>query len=376
MITLNKTPKHLIIKSILILVLLLIVVAINRCSTADLEDELALLSREVSILKSQLSEKEQAELKDISSKISKLSSRAVTTDALQGDIAELRDRLDKLESSNDALEEQVKELKDRLDKLGDISEDIVDGWYKSSLEFSRRFINIETNEEFYKYTYSVHDDPSNKHYFEVKDGKLVNKGLIQGTKEPNNDDWKYIINITDINRGFIFNHSWINKIRRPDPGWTSQEFDETLLQSISDLYGGLDGTERILQASKAPKIQDFVITKIGRYNYKLVLSLIDKINVCTGTWESVTRPDGGTQEFFTPESCRDISFINEITFKSILLLNLPYETNQSFRSKGFWADPVYSKIELGNEDTYLKAFLADAERHGVDVSYVDVDLYI
>lgn len=166
MITLNKEPKQFIIKFILIVVLFLIVVGISTC-TADLENELAELSREVSILKSQLSEKEQEELKDISSKISKLSSRAVTTDVLQGDIDELRDRLDKLESSNDVLAEQVSSLKDRLDKLGDNYT-----WFAVT-EQSQIKIDIDYNT---KRIYSDMRDNKVEYYFKTSKSKIVEVG--------------------------------------------------------------------------------------------------------------------------------------------------------------------------------------------------------
>ena len=41
--------------------------------------------------------------------------------------------------------------------------------------------------------------------------------------------------------------------------------------------------------------------------------------------------------------------------------------------KGFWSDPIYSQIDPLIPETYVIAFIADAERHGVDLSFVDVN---
>ena len=41
--------------------------------------------------------------------------------------------------------------------------------------------------------------------------------------------------------------------------------------------------------------------------------------------------------------------------------------------KGFWSDPIYSKIDPLDPKSYVVAFIKDAERHGVDLSFVDLD---
>jgi len=40
--------------------------------------------------------------------------------------------------------------------------------------------------------------------------------------------------------------------------------------------------------------------------------------------------------------------------------------------KGFWSDPIYSEIDPLVPESYVIAFLKDAERHGVDLSFVDI----
>ena len=41
--------------------------------------------------------------------------------------------------------------------------------------------------------------------------------------------------------------------------------------------------------------------------------------------------------------------------------------------KGFWSDPIYSKIDPLDPHSYVVAFIEDAERHGVDLSFVNLD---
>ena len=41
--------------------------------------------------------------------------------------------------------------------------------------------------------------------------------------------------------------------------------------------------------------------------------------------------------------------------------------------KGYWSDPIYSKIDPLDPKSYVIAFIEDAERHGVDLSFVDIN---
>lgn len=41
--------------------------------------------------------------------------------------------------------------------------------------------------------------------------------------------------------------------------------------------------------------------------------------------------------------------------------------------KGFWSDPVYSEIDPLVPESYVIAFIKDAERHGVDLSFIDLN---
>ena len=41
--------------------------------------------------------------------------------------------------------------------------------------------------------------------------------------------------------------------------------------------------------------------------------------------------------------------------------------------KGFWSDPIYSQIDPLDPKSYVIAFINDAARHGVDLSFVDVN---
>ena len=49
------------------------------------------------------------------------------------------------------------------------------------------------------------------------------------------------------------------------------------------------------------------------------------------------------------------------------------EIMELVEGKGFWSDPVYSKIDPLVPESYVIAFIEDAERHGVDLSFVDIN---
>lgn len=56
--------------------------------------------------------------------------------------------------------------------------------------------------------------------------------------------------------------------------------------------------------------------------------------------------------------------------------DLNHPTQQSYTGKtGFFSDPIYSTIDKNDISTFIKAFVKDAERYGVDLSHVDVNDY-
>ena len=123
MLSLNKTPKYLYIKCILIAVLLtLIIFVLSTCTTADLENELAVVSREVSILKSQLSEHEDRieSLEYVTSRIQSISRRVYLNEDQEGIITDFQKiyhyldsiihRLNQLEHDSRSFVDKFKEL--------------------------------------------------------------------------------------------------------------------------------------------------------------------------------------------------------------------------------------------------------------------------
>ena len=70
--------------------------------------------------------------------------------------------------------------------------------------------------------------------------------------------------------------------------------------------------------------------------------------------------------------------LNSWILKKIDENDIPYRRTHEeimalVKDKGFWSDPIYSQIDPQKPETYVIAFLADAERHGVDLSFVDVN---
>ena len=47
------------------------------------------------------------------------------------------------------------------------------------------------------------------------------------------------------------------------------------------------------------------------------------------------------------------------------------EIMELVEGKGFWSDPIYSQIDPLDPKSYVLAFIEDANRHGVDLSFVD-----
>lgn len=69
-----------------------------------------------------------------------------------------------------------------------------------------------------------------------------------------------------------------------------------------------------------------------------------------------------------------ISFLLEkIEEKDIPHRKTHEEIMELVQGKGFWSDPIYAEIDPLVPETYVIAFIKDAERHGLDLSFVDVN---
>ena len=69
--------------------------------------------------------------------------------------------------------------------------------------------------------------------------------------------------------------------------------------------------------------------------------------------------------------------LREVTnYKLVFQGELDYATQYTYTSnKGFYVDPVYSKIKRNDFRTYIEAFIEDGKRYGRDLSHIDVDNY-
>jgi hypothetical protein len=95
------------------------------------------------------------------------------------------------------------------------------------------------------------------------------------------------------------------------------------------------------------------------------------------------KPDDNLSDVMIARNTVHRSYLNGGVYTSWLLRKID-ESEIPFRrtheeimdlvqGKGFWSDPIYSQIDPLQPETYVIAFLADAERHGVDLSFVDVN---
>ena len=55
--------------------------------------------------------------------------------------------------------------------------------------------------------------------------------------------------------------------------------------------------------------------------------------------------------------------------------DLPFTAVNNFQGIGFYADPVYSQLDINDPASYLTVFIQDASRYGVDLSSIDPNNY-
>ena len=59
--------------------------------------------------------------------------------------------------------------------------------------------------------------------------------------------------------------------------------------------------------------------------------------------------------------------------KKIDSSNLEFEILNSYENTGFYLDEIYSEIDFNDPKSYLRAFIKDAERYGVDLSNININ---
>ena len=65
-----------------------------------------------------------------------------------------------------------------------------------------------------------------------------------------------------------------------------------------------------------------------------------------------------------------------ISYKTYILEKvnqIGFDVLDSFKNIGFYADEIYNQIDISDPTTYLTAFILDAERHNIDLNYIDTD---
>jgi hypothetical protein len=98
------------------------------------------------------------------------------------------------------------------------------------------------------------------------------------------------------------------------------------------------------------------------------------------------KPDDNLSDELVSRNTVHRSYLNGGVYTSWLLekieeSEIPYKRTHEeimdlVQGKGFWSDPIYSQIDPLQPETYVIAFLADAERHGLDLSFVDINKII
>lgn len=73
----------------------------------------------------------------------------------------------------------------------------------------------------------------------------------------------------------------------------------------------------------------------------------------------------------SPSGIKTVYFRREILKYFGQTLPYPTRLEEMENPKGFADDPIYSQINLDDPQSYLLAFIKDAERFGIDLSYID-----
>lgn len=338
----------------------------------------------------------KSELNALKKQIRSLSTRERSLseiDQLKADIEKLQSDYAELIESDTHLQEQINDLK--LSLVEGPSELINDGWYVSEDIITYDFIEIETGTSFYSYFEKDRNLSSWQHpenYWNIKNNRVIDRGRVnrigppyfltitdsEGYVQPESPSPVHIVNIESFDKSFNIDdlNTWMQKIEDPREPFNNPKFDINFKQSFTNLFENItDEYEHIsLSDSYVNRID---LKKRGLFDILLVISYIKTSNFCIGEWTTIQTSPNGYNTSFEETDCQKIKFQLDVTYNIDPLITFPFQTNLDYKSdRGFFGDPVYSKIERGNAKSYLLAFIEDAKRHGVDLSHVNVDDFI
>lgn len=337
----------------------------------------------------------------------------VAIKAIQEDIKELKEnryvrREEDVQSQINTIESRITDLENKYVDLIDTDEDL-----QRQIEELKRGLKLESGVENGWYTsgsntyYSVYTEDlvpihsliwergsgtwnsleSQTTFWELENDQILNKGNRMELRELE-DYWgvaEYLINIIP----YEFYHKDYFRFREWDNAdWVyfltnttvsnQPKLDESFKSSVKNTYSNI--TDDYFDAVSVVEntLIEFFVDKRGMFDVFLTFRYRQKVKFSDGYMEWKTN-NSGTGKYGTWINIEDKEeiLIVDKSYKIEKIDKLPYQTNQNFSSDlGIFGDEVYGSIVRADEHSYLRAFIADAKRHGVDLSHIDVDNYV
>ena len=303
---------------------------ISSNTNKSLSDRLKILEAELMEAKDQVDDltKQNQELLTINLFGDELKSEL---EATTEELREANNQIKKLEAIVTELQKTLK-LSDPNYVTGNLETEIKNGWYET---IRVKEIEIDKENPRNSRTGTFREVTKGPYWF-VEDGKIKIRGNY--TEGLNSIDFLNGLPLPSA-FGKLTSEDYIIFDDNPTYKWICY---------IRQDYSGCEKTETVSMNEEAPIL---VVENGIQFSYI-------ELNYYSGT------------EIYSKEQVYISRWVGEA------IGDLPHHTELNYDSdEGFFGDPVYSKIKKNDFDSYLNAFIEDAERHGVDLSDIDLQNY-
>ncbi|MCY3999054.1 MAG: hypothetical protein OXE55_06840 [Flavobacteriaceae bacterium] len=328
----------------------------NRQNNKELSESNSDLKEEINNFENQI-----VKLNDDLNKINEIILLNAGTDEIIDEIEITEKEIDMIKKEVETLEQLVYSNSGQVTPIN-----LKNGWYQINGISKRHLVDKETNDIILSRLTDAFD-----HYFKIQNNEIVSVGKLDaGALKPKDEQFHYLYigdiaasEVVIIVDGFSSgSHSYSGSLLSKEEeakieAYYSGDWGTRELQKICNYYGMSNHCQSLSPNYGA--VLDKPVLKVRDGKIFLISEARPVYKVYS---------DGGPVI---------ISQQAEVIENELLYIDtLPYPTQFNFESTvGFKGDPIYSKIERNNFESYLEAFIEDAKRYGVDLSHIDTNDY-
>ncbi len=332
------------------------IVETNRQNNQELSESNRNLKEEINHFENQI-----VTLNDDLNQINEIILSNAGTDEIMDEIETTEKEIDMIKKEIETLEQLVYSNSEQLTHIN-----LKNGWYQINGISKRHLVDKETNDIIYSQLTDSSGD-----YLKIENNEVVSTGFLDaGALKPKNEQFHFKYSDIYASELVIIVDGYLSGFYSKSGSLLSKE-DKAIVEADNSENQWIKNYQKICNYyGMSNHCQSLSPNYVAVFDVPALLEVRDGkiflIHEARPIYKAYS--DGGpviiSQQAIVIES--ELLYID----------TLPYPTQFSFESTvGFKGDPIYSKIERNNFESYLEAFIEDAKRYGVDLSHIDTNDY-